>query len=766
MLSNVLYFSSVANAHGVMQTLSHDDLVQMVKEPVVAAIKSRDFLKLPAKDKLKYKDVGGYVFGESSDGLRKANSITFRTAATIDIDEDGDKVDIASLGVTIGCRAYVHTTISSTPKKPRYRVIVPFTEPVAVEEFVLITEELVSRVGSLGVKADSCSTVVTQIMFKPTVCEDMKEHYVGEIVGHSVLDPSKYLTKKTTEMSQIAKQVRAQQSPSKKKGYVGAFCKSYTIEEAIDTMLQNVYVEGTEANSYSYTKGTTQNGLKVFDDEFAYSFHDSDPCSRRLCSSFDLVRIHKFGNLDREAGVDYGTPSAPSFRMMVAYCSDVLHIKPIGNFDFSFLSDDSWTEHLTYNKKGIEPTTSNIELIFNNDDNLKGLFGFNLFEKRESLMRTAPWRRVHEPVPISDIDFSGLRHYLGLHYNISASGKIEDAMHLVAHTNQFHPIRDYLNSLKWDGKERVADLLIDYMGAVDTEFNRTVLRKFLLGAVNRVFNPGYKFDYVLILVGLMQGEGKSTLGSLLAGRWFSDSFLSFTGKESFEQLQGSWIIEIGELAGMRKAEVESIKHFITKRVDRFRPAYGRVVEEYPRQCVFFGTTNEMEFLKDTTGNRRFWPVKCNVGSAKKSIWETAFIQSIDQVWAEIMHYYSLNESCELPRGLFEEAKSVQRLHVDLDSRFGIVESFLSKPINDKYITASSYDRCAMLKGPELPNSRAREYVSTIEIWCECFENNVNDFDIRKSKEIAGILRLLGWLPSTTVRINKYYGTQRVFSKKQ
>lgn len=759
----VLYFGSITNKAGSLEDMSLDDLKRLVENPVIADITSKEFSKLSYKEKLVYKDTGGYVFAESLDNTRTSKSISFRTATTLDIDDAGsiNDVDLEQLAAAIGYKMYVHTTISSTPAAPRYRVIIPFSSPATVEDFNRTTKYFVDQAELLNLKVDGCSSVITQIMFKPTVCKDLVDFYVGKEFNSRLVNPQGLLGTSSTVESSVLKQVRAQQNPKSKKGYVGAFCTRYSIQEAIN--LIDAYVEGSEPNCYSYVFGTTQNGLRIYEDLFAYSYHDSDPCSHRLCHAFDLVRIHKFGKLDIDAKVEYGNPNAPSFKMMVAYCRDVLKIQPIGSWDFSFLKDDSWTNQLTFSKTGVVANAANLDLIFKNDNNLKGLFGMNLFEGKLSLMFSAPWRAIAEPTFVKDVDYAGLRQYLDFYYGISSSGKVEDTMNLCAYNNEFHPIRDYLNSVKWDGVKRVDRVLIDYMGAKDNAFNKAAFRKFLLGAINRVFNPGYKFDYVLILVGLRQGEGKSTLASMLAGRWFSDSFLSFVGKESFEQLQGSWIIEIGELAGMRKAEVESIKHFITKRVDKFRPAYGRVVEEYPRQCVFFGTTNEMEFLKDTTGNRRFWPVKCDVKQAARSIWEAEFVQSVHQIWAEAMEYYRAGESTELDKSLFDDAATAQRDHVDADSRLGIVESFLNIPITKEYIQAPPLSRIAMLK-KELPNGVKRTSVSAIEIWCECFERDKADINGRDSREIAGILRLLGWLPTGIRWVNKFYGSQRIFEK--
>ncbi len=182
----------------------------------------------------------------------------------------------------------------------------------------------------------------------------------------------------------------------------------------------------------------------------------------------------------------------------------------------------------------------------------------------------------------------------------------------VGDDRSYHPIREYLTSLpEWDGRVRAETLLIDYLGAEDNAYTRAVTRKTLCGAVARVQQPGIKFDHILVLNG-NQGIGKSTLIAKLGGDWYSDS-LSLTDmndKTAAEKLQGYWILEIGELAGMKKADIDKVKAFISRQDDKYRASFGRRVTPRPRQCIFFGTTNSQNgYLRDITGNRRFWTVK-------------------------------------------------------------------------------------------------------------------------------------------------------------
>jgi predicted P-loop ATPase len=239
-----------------------------------------------------------------------------------------------------------------------------------------------------------------------------------------------------------------------------------------------------------------------------------------------------------------------------------------------------WMKELEVDTRGAYLSSdANLNLIFANDPRLKRLFRQNDFDGKRYVFGNLPWRRVVKPEPVKNVDYSGVRNYLGCVYGITSSLKIDDAMALEFERNHFHPILDYLNDLKWDGIQRVDKLLIDYMGADDNIYSREAIRKMLVGAVARVMNPGVKFDLVLMLVG-PQGSGKSTFIKKLGKSWFSDTFLTVQGKEALEQIQGAWLIEIAELSGLRKAEVESVKHFISKSEDSFRPAYARTSEIY------------------------------------------------------------------------------------------------------------------------------------------------------------------------------------------
>ncbi|MEY8575945.1 virulence-associated E family protein [Oscillospiraceae bacterium 21-37] len=336
--------------------------------------------------------------------------------------------------------------------------------------------------------------------------------------------------------------------------------------------------------------------------------------------------------------------------------------------------EDKWQERLELDKAGnVKNTLRNLTLILENDPNLKPLVFNQLLDGME-IKGAVPWK--HPSKFWRDADDAQLISYVDTHYGTFSARNYDIAVTKVSDDRSYHPIREFIANLPaWDGVERVDTLLIDYLAAEDTPYVRAVTRKTLCAAIKRVLVPGSKFDSMLVLNG-PQGVGKSTLIAKLAGEWFSDSLnLSDTkDKTAAEKLQGYWILEIGELAGLRKAEVETLRSFLSRQNDIYRAAFGKRATPHLRQCVFFGTTNaESGYLRDTTGNRRFWPVKTPGGGAKHS-WELTD-EDIRQIWAEVLVYVERGEKLYLDANMETLAKVEQREAMESDEREGLAVLF-------------------------------------------------------------------------------------------
>jgi predicted P-loop ATPase len=305
------------------------------------------------------------------------------------------------------------------------------------------------------------------------------------------------------------------------------------------------------------------------------------------------------------------------------------------------------------------------------------------------------------------------------------------------------------------------------LSADDTNYVKAVTRKTLVAAVARIYHPGTKFDTVLVLDG-DQGIGKSTMWKSLAGdEYFSDalSLTDMDDKSGAEKLQGFWIIEIGELAGMKRADIEKVKSFMSTSDDKYRPSYGKVVESHPRQCIVVATVNgERGYLRDITGNRRFWIVKCR--QIEKMVKWKISPEERDQIWAEVKYYYEQGEKLYLEGNLLEEAEEAQRGAMEADERQGMVEEYLSKLLPENWAMMDLYQRRNFLDGDDLIQKEGtvtRQTVSNAEIWCECFKRNLADMKPTDSYAIVALMTQVdGWERTSRRMRIPIYGQQRMY----
>lgn len=766
-------------------TLQWSKLVKKLSEPIITSETYKQFMSANKAEQGRIKDVGGFVGGALLNGKRKKEAVKYRQLVTLDIDLSYSDF-WWDFTILYGCAAVLHSTHKSSPEKPRHRLIIPLSREVSSEEYEPIARRIAA---DLNIELFDQSTYeINRLMFWPSVSKDSE--YYFEYQDGPFLDPDKILSayndwKNVEEWPRSASQTESikstldkQENPTEKKGIIGAFCRTYTIQEAIATFLSDIY-EYVDDNRYTYTKGSTAAGAIVYEDMFLFSHHGTDPAGGRLCNAFDLVRIHKFGHLD--TGKEKDDKQRPSFKAMEEFViADKATKRKIANERFADAKydfeepleeyDNTWVEELTINSKGdYDSSAQNINLILQNDQVLKGCYSLNTFDFRRYILKNAPWRKMHNmniPEPMRDVDYSGIRNYIECVYGISSSLKIDDAFAIDIEKRQFHPIQEYIKAQKWDGKKRLDTLLIDYFGCEDSIYIRAAIRKSLCAAVARVFEPGIKFDMVLILVG-EQGTYKSTFLKKLGVNWFSDTFTTVQGKEAYEQLQGAWIIEMAELSALKKSEVESIKQFISKCDDAFRPAYGRTVEIYKRQCVFFGTTNDTDFLKDATGNRRFNPIDIHPEHATKSVKDDLNTDEVAQIWAEAYYLYKQGEPLYFDEDESLLARAEQYKHTATDERRGVIESFLERPLPKDWDKKDLFDRRTWLDDP-LSNTGVlkRDFVCMAEIWCECLGKDKTDMSRYNTREINEIMRSLNnWEFIASTKIFPIYGKQKYYKRK-
>ena len=383
-----------------------------------------------------------------------------------------------------------------------------------------------------------------------------------------------------------------------------------------------------------------------------------------------------------------------------------------------------------------------------------------------------PWERPEGNVFWRDADTAQMKSVIDIRYLPFSNRNHDVAFIKTADDRHFHPIRDYLDSLPvWDGIERVEDLFIRYLKADDTEYVRTVTRKTFAAAVARVYAPGTKFDCVPVLDG-DQGIGKSTIvKDLVTSDYYSEtlSLTDMDDKSGAEKLQGFWVVEIGELAGMKKADIEKVKAFLSTSDDKYRPSYGKVVESHPRQCIIIATVNgERGYLRDITGNRRFWIIKVHQKKQKKT-WDFDE-QFRQQFWAEAKEIWKSGEKLYLEGDILEEAEEAQRGAMETDERVGMIEEYLNTDLPDDWVEMDLFARRNFLTGtefgrPEHDGKSIRTEVSNAEIWCECFGKSLQELKPSDSYGIAAMMaQIPGWERTTVIRRQPIYGRQRLYQK--
>ena len=765
--------------------MTWSELVSKLAEPTVTNETATEYAKMSKADQGRKKDVGGFVGGYiPGNGRRIRGAVKERYLITLDADNPGEDF-IVDLDMELGGMEYVlYSTHSHTADNPRYRVIIPVDRPMTPDEYQAVSRRIADNIGIEFF--DPSTHQAERLMYWPSHPKDVEyvyQHSEGSLVSVDTY-LSTYRDWRDTSLwptSEKESQIRLdaakkQGNPLEKKGLIGAFCRCYSITEAIHKFLPEVYAPTAVEDRYTYVAGSSVGGLVIYDnDTFAYSNHATDPISGKLVNAFDLVRIHLFG--DKDPADETSATKLPSYKDMIDFVNEdgaapiLLDKERMADMEFEDITDDDedFLSKLKRDKNGTpESDVFNCLVVLKQDPTLKGKIRLDEFAHRLVVIDDLPWRDKDETPYWTDTDDACLRNYFATKYLIKGKGIIDDALQEVTQDNKFHPVRQYLAGLTWDGECRVDTLFIDYIGAEDTDYIRAVTRKWMCGAIARVMEPGVKFDTAIVLYGA-QGLGKSLILERLGRKWFNNSLVDIKTKDALEQIQGSWINELAELAPTYKNDNEIVKAFISRTSDRFRSPYGRRTEEYPRQCVFAGSTNNLMFLKDRTGNRRFWPITGDKDRKTKNAWELSK-DEIDQLWAEAYHYWTEGEPLVLEGALEEEALRIQLSHTEGGELVGLIEEYLDMLLPEDWESKDIYDRREYIRNygdDDYCGLVQRERVCALEIWCEVMEGDRKNLQNAKAREIIDILQSIkGWSPYSKsvgkMRFGKMYGVQRAF----
>ncbi len=763
----------------VNKTIRFDDLKERLKVTIRTTESAEEYVKMNKAQRDTAKDHGGFVAGVLEGGRRKVDTVGSRSMLSL----DGDRITAEFLEHYEQLCPYtsvLYTTHSSTDENPRVRLVLPLTRDVTPEEFVAVSRYLADMFGIDYF--DECSYQPNQLMYWPSTPANgsfvYKETNGGWLDPDGILsqhpewtDPTRLPTSSRESKANTVAQQKVQ-DPLTKDGVVGLFNRTYyPVTNALETFLSDVYEPTINENRWHFIASSSMAGVEIKEDKFVYSHHAKDPAYLKLCNAFDIVRIHKFGDLDDKA----------SFTAMCDFAMQQDEVKLLAanerladaNADFSADEDDDWKIRLRYQPRSsvLENSVYNLNLILNNDPDFAN-FAFNEMANRIQITGSLPWDRPEGNAFWRDADTAQLKALIDVRYVSFSSRNHDVAFTKVADDRHFHPVRDYLNSLpEWDGVKRVEDLFVRYLQADDTEYIRAVTRKTFAAAVARVYVPGIKFDCVPVLDG-EQGIGKSTIVKDLVGSEYYSETLSLTDmddKSGAEKLQGFWVVEIGELAGMKKADIEKVKAFLSTSDDKYRPSYGKVVESHPRQCIIIATVNgERGYLRDITGNRRFWIIKVHQKKQKKA-WN--FTDEFrQQFWAEAKAIWQSGEKLYLEGEMLQEAEKQQREAMETDERVGMIEEYLNTRLPANWAEMDLYDRKNYLNGTEfgMPENRGsieRTEVSNAEIWCECFGKNLQELKPSDSYGIATMMaQIPGWERTTVIKRQPLYGRQRLYRK--
>ena len=760
------------------------------------------YLAMTRDEQTDIKDVGGFVGGRLEGGIRKRGHVRDNSLITLDLDDALPTLQ-EDWELVCGFDCCMYSTHKHTPGKPRMRLLIPTARIMTTEEYEPIARRVAEMVGIA--QFDPTTYQDSRLFFWPSTAKD-GEYIFWKQCGGNLLDPDKVLatyhdwrnpaewpvgpTEDRQALKLVTGELKKAEPPQEKRGLIGAFCRCYSVPEAMETFLPGVYLPTDKDDRYTYAQGTTAGGLVIYDGgDFCYSNHSTDPAHGRLCNAFDIVRLHKFGYKDGDQEAEDVT-TLPSYAAMMDFCStikDVVteqnrrRIEEARNDLADFAAGDepeedksTWMADLRTDKKG-NPIACipNFELIMRNDKRLAGHIRLNKLSGQVTVFGGLPWRT--DAKVWKDSDNGGLRSWFDQNYWLKGKDMIKDAKGNVAEALSYHPIRDYLSEVRWDGVKRLDTVIINCLGSEDNTLTRFVTRQWLIAAVARIFEPGIKFDQCLILAG-PQGAYKTTFFELMGGSWYNGN-LSAIGldKSQLEQLQGSWIFELQELDQMKRKESSAVKAFLSNCNDRYRGAYKEDVEDHPRQCVFGGSTNEDYFLSDDTGDRRFWLVRIDPSLRRVSSPREAIIEQRDQLWAEAYAAYRAGEFNPVMGA--EEAKQMSARCKEanisqLDPTDAMVEVFLNTklPADWPAYTIQQrriYYQCAddiRAKGCE-----ERTRACAAEFVCEYLGREKSDAEYRyKAARFFSVMRKKysdTWKgPDVSRHVEDLYGRQKTFFK--
>jgi putative DNA primase/helicase len=721
------------------------------------------------------KEAGNYLFGElrpttavhkpggkPCTGLhRRKDAVVSRSTAALDADTPtpgfAERVQLV-----FPYAALLHTTFSSSPDDPHYRVLVPLSRPVAPDEYIVVCQVLMRLLGKESF--DPSTDQPERYMFRPAA--QQPEWFASWVLDGEPAPVDELLAGWEPDLSHVPLPTpsRNKRDPFTLEGVIGAFNRAYDDWDVLIKVYELPY-EPAGDERYQLVGAVSQAGMGPIPGAagLVYSHHSNDPAYGQTCSAFDLVRLHRFGHLDEDAKDSTPVNKRPSQTAMLDLAAgDHRVTAELVGVDFDSEMDDvapadSWRLrfHLAARTGKVIDEIKNWDLIRANDP-VFALLQFNELTLSPEFAGKPPWRRTAGTVTNNDRwEFT---HYIEREYGLRAARAYVDSMvDTTASRNLVNPVRDYLAELVWDKKPRLETCL---PGVKPTAYTRLVARKVMVAAVARMFVPGCKWDHALVLVG-PEGIGKTHWIERVA-RGYSSSLGRIDNKDTLLVMQRSHIVVSDESHSLRKSEQDAQKEFLTRTSDVFRMPYDRETLAHPRHCVIWSTTNDETFLRRQEGNRRFLTVHCETPVDFSTITE----DYVDQLWAEAVYLYRAGETLYLDQPESTSAAAERERFVEEDALTGIVHEYLEQLVPANWWDLSPVARSQWLadraSGFVPVGTMKIDRVCSTQIWVEALGRRVGDHHRADLLDISNVLRKLpGWEPAKRVRLPGY-GPQLVY----
>lgn len=742
------------------------------------------------------KDVGGFVGGHliTDNGPRKRDNIALRSLITLDIDHGlpgvWEKLTASYTGAML-----CYSTHKHTPEAPRLRIVVPLCRDVTPAEYEPLSRKF-CQVNGLLELIDCTTHDLNRLFYWPSTSRDAEFYFMQQ--AGDALDVDAVLSQYSDPQNraewprspydpqQLREAAQKAGDPTEKPGLIGAFCRTYSIEDTIEKFLSDVYDKTATEGRYTYKKGSVAGGLVCYESKYAYSHHETDPASMKLCNAFDLVRLHKFGELDKEAKTGTPVNRLPSFLKMSDLCINDPETKQTimteklkgAADDFAGIDcpNDDWLTDLDCDRKGnVLNSPGNLRLIILNDDVLKSV-RYDMFARKD-IAEAEQLKSAEGNNAVNDEVLGKISIHIGSRYRINIGIKsVREMLVSTRRERGFNPVIDFITSTQWDGVMRVETLLIDYLGALDNAANREVTRKWMTAAVARVFEPGRAFQNVLTLPG-PQGIGKSTFLQVLAGdekRFCDNLCLSDNDVKRNEATEGAWIVELNELNGISRSEWQPLKAYISRRQDKGYKKYAYTRSDESRRYVLAATTNGTAFLREADkGNRRWWVVPVNGIKEPVRDWMKRLADEMPQIWAEAYHYYKAGEDiCNLSETTAEYMAEKQwDYSEDADDPMpGMIEEYLNTLLPVDWATWPETNKRAYFRDRD-----PLAAVGTMRRDRVCADMYLSEFEgvVRANPRIGAMRRKVNaimrknpnWVEKSTITFYPPYGRQRGFVRR-